>query len=200
MTYSLRFAERMTGAFAFGEGDYRVGYETGHKVGNGVVLRLTIAVDDVDSFVADPQPGALASGYLKCDVLGGRLPLRQGTFDLCADPAAAARRTLYRLPFTDATGRALTLAGFAVWPEASILYFRILRGHVAVTDGGSGTTEGLVGSGILRISPVDLARQLTTLRVHGPTIAGRVRALAAFGRLFMGQLRRRSNPQAHRHG
>ena len=219
MTYSLQFTERMTGAFAFAEADYRVAYETGRKAGNRLLFRLTITTDDVDSFIADPEHGAAATGYIRCDPLGGRLPVQQGTFDLFVNEGAAIRHMLYRLYFADATGRALTLAGFkdvspgpltAVWPETSTLYFRILNGHVPVTDGGSGTSEGLVGSGILRIHPADFAWQLTTFRVHGPALVGRVRALAAFGQLFIGQLWQVFDPlrpllhrtvrKAHRHG
>ena len=104
--------------------------------------------------------------------------MQQGTFNLFVDAGPATRHMLYRLYFADATGRPLTLAGYkdvrpgpltAVWPETSTLYARILAGHVPVPDGGSGTTEGLVGSGILRIRPPDFAWQLTTFRVHGPT-------------------------------
>ena len=64
---------------------------------------------------------------------------------------------LYRLYFSDATGRPLTLAGLQgrpalarspnVWPETSTLYVRILTGHVPVADGGVGTPPtGIVGS------------------------------------------------------
>ena len=97
---------------------------------------------------------------------------------------------------TQQAGRC-TLAGYkdvrpgpltAVWPETSTLYARILNGHVPVPDGGSGTTEGLAGSGILKIPPADFAWQLTTFRVHGPTLAGRIRALDSFGELFLSEL------------
>jgi cholesterol oxidase len=197
MTYSLQFTERMTGAFTFAEADYRTGYETGQRAGSRLLFRLTIATDDVDHFLADPGHPAAASGYVRCDPLGGRLPVQEGTFDLFVDEGPATRHMLYRLYFADGTGRPLTLAGFkdvrpgpltAVWPETSTLYFRILDGHVPVADGGSGTTEGLVGSGILRIPPADFAWQLTTFRVHGPGLGGRIRALDGFGQLFMSEL------------
>ena len=203
MTYSLQFTERMTGAFAFAEADYRAGYETGQKTGNRLLFRLTIAADDVDSFLADPEHRAVASGYVASEPLGGRRPVQQGAFDLFVDEGPATRHMLYRLYFADATGRPLTLAGFkdvrpgpltAVWPETSTLYFRILSGHVPVADGGSGTTEGLVGSGILLIPPADFAWQLTTFRVRGPTWGGRVRALDAFGQLFLSELWAVFNP------
>jgi hypothetical protein len=45
-----------------------------------------------------------------------------------------------------------------------------------------------VGSGILRIPPARFAWQLTTFRVHGPALDGRIRALDAFGQLFMSEL------------
>ncbi len=197
MTYSLQFTERMTGAFEFAQADYRTGYDNGLKAGNGLRFRLSIATDDVDSFVADPEHHATASGYVGCEALGGRFPVREGAFCLFVDEGPAVRHMLYRLYFTDGTGRPLTLAGFkdvrpgpltAVWPETSTLYVRILDGHVPVADGGSGATDGLVGSGILRIPPADFAWQLTTFRVHGPAWGGRARALDAFGRLFLSEL------------
>lgn len=197
MTYSLQFTERMTGAFSFAEADYRAGYEAGRLAGNRLEFRLTIATDDVDSFMADPQHPATATGYVSCDPLGGRFPVQQGTFNLFTAAGPATRHMLYRLYFADATGRPLTLAGYkdvrpgpltAVWPETSTLYTRILNGHVPVADGGSSATEGLAGSGILRIPPADFAWQLTTFRVHGPTLAGRIRALDSFGELFLSEL------------
>jgi cholesterol oxidase len=203
MTYSLQFTEKMTGAFAFDETDYRASYDLGRKAGNSLLFRLTIAADDVDAFIADPQHSAAATGYIDSDALGGRFTVQDGAFDLFVDEGASIRHMLYRLYFADPTGRPLTLAGFkdvspgpltAVWPETSTLYIRILRGHIPVTDGGSGATEGLVGSGILKIPPADFAWQLTTFRVHGPTIAGRIRALMAFGELFAGQLWQVFNP------
>jgi cholesterol oxidase len=197
MTYTLQFTEKMTGAFSFGEADYQAGHAAGRLAGNSLLFRLTIAADDVDSFLADPRHPATASGYVDCDPLGGRFPVQEGTFDLFTDAGPATRHMLYRLYFADATGRPLTLAGYkdvrpgpltAVWPETSTLYVRILNGHVPVDDGGANVTEGLVGSGILRIPPPDFAWQLTTFRVHGPTLAGRIGALDSFGQLFLSEL------------
>lgn len=197
MTYSLQFTERMTGAFSFGKADYQAGYAAGRRAGNRLSFRLTIAADDVDAFLADPRHPATASGYLDCDPLGGRFPVARGAFNLFTDAGPATRHMLYRLYFADATGRPLTLAGYkdvkpgpltAVWPETSTLYVRVLNGHVPVDDGGEHATDGLVGSGILRIPPPDFAWQLTTFRVHGPTLAGRIEALDSFGQLFLSEL------------
>ena len=197
MTYSLQFTERMVGAFAFAETNYDAGYQAGMRDGAALEFRLTIATDDVEALIADPVHSAVPTGYVGCDALGGRRQVLEGTFDLFVDEPKRIRHMLYRLYFSDSTGRPLTLAGFkdvrpaplaAVWPETSTLYTRILSGHVPVPDGGSEVTEGIVGSGILRIRPIDFAWQLTTIRVRGPTWPGRIKAFESFGRLFFGEL------------
>jgi cholesterol oxidase len=197
VNYALQFTERMIGAFTFGENDYQAGYQAGKKDGTALEFRLTIGTDDVEALIADPEHAAVPQGYVGSDPLGGRCPVLEGTFDLFVDEPRDVRHMLYRLYFRDATGHPLTLAGFknvrpapltAVWPETSTLYTRILAGHVPVPDGGSEVTEGIVGSGILRIRPIDFAWQLTTMRVRGPTWSGRFQAFESFGRLFFGEL------------
>ncbi len=203
MTYSLQFTERMIGAFSFGEDNYEAGFRSGRPDANGILFRLTIGTADVSAFIADPRHEAVPTGYVKCESLGGTLPVLDGAFNLFVDEGGAVRHMLYRLYFADATGRPLTLAGFKnvnpgpitrVWPETSTLYTRILSGHIPVSDGGERVSDGIVGSGILHIRPLDFAVQLTTFRVHGPTWSGRVRALDDFGTLFMSELWQVFNP------
>lgn len=209
MSYRLEFTEKMTGAFGFGETEYRAGFATGSAAdggrpsgagstaGGALSFRLTISTDDVDAFISDPDHKAVARGWVHSEALGGRRPVESGLFDLFVDTGPRTRHMLYRLYFTDATGRPLTLAGYKdvspgpinrVWPETSTLYTRILDGHIAVQDGGQSATSGVVGSGILRIRPLDFAWQLTTFRVHGPGLGGELAALDRFGRLFLGEL------------
>ena len=161
------------------------------------MFRLTIATDDVYAFLADRTHLAVAQGYVQSDALGGRRTVETGAFNLFVDEGPRIRHMLYRLYFSDGTGRPLTLAGFKdvepgpitrVWPETSTLYVRVLAGHVPVSDGGAGATDGLVGSGMLRIRTLDFAWQLTTFRVHGPDRIGELRAFDAFARLFVGEL------------
>jgi cholesterol oxidase len=209
MAYRLQFTEKMIGAFTFGETDYRRGYRGGLERGVDLMFRLTISADDVDAFLADPQHLGVAEGYVHSEVLGGRLPVEAGAFNLFVDEGPRTRHMLYRLYFSDANGRPLTLAGYKdvrpgaitrVWPETSTLYVRVLSGHVAVTDGGAGSRQDIVGSGILRIRPLDFAWQLTTFRVHGPNRQGELRAFDAFGRLFVGELWQVFDPLRGRSG
>jgi cholesterol oxidase len=197
VTYRLQFTEKMVGAFTFGESDYRAGQRTGLTSGSDLMFRLTIATDDVYAFIADADHLAVAQGYVQSDVLGGRRPVEAGAFNLFVDEGPRTRHMLYRLYFSDATGRPLTLAGYKdvspgpitrVWPETSTLYVRVLSGHVPVIDGGATAAEGIVGSGVLTIRPLDFAWQLTTFRVHGPDRMGEFRAFDAFARLFIGEL------------
>ncbi len=197
MTYRLQFTEKMTGAFTFGETDYRAGYAAGRGGGSSLMFRLTIATDDVYAFIADGGHLAAAQGYVQSDALGGRRTVEAGAFNLFVDEGLRTRHMLYRLYFSDATGRPLTLAGYKdvrpgpitrVWPETSTLYVRVLAGHVPVTDGGAEATNGIVGSGVLRIRPLDFAWQLSTFRVHGPDRMGEFQAFDAFARLFVAEL------------
>ena len=200
MTYSLRFTEKMIGAFAFGEHDYQKGFEAGLERGNQggpIMFRLTIGTDDIDAFDADPRHPAVPSGYVRSDPLGGELPVEDGLFNLFVDEGADVRHMLYRLYFSDSTGRPLTLAGYKnvrpgpitrVWPETSTLYIHLLAGHVPVDDGGESASDGVVGSGILHIRPLDFAWQLTTFRSSGPSLGGELRAVDSFGRLFLSEL------------
>ena len=201
--YHLEFTEEMKGFFSFDETDFQKGFTDG-KAGRGAIMfHLTIGTDDTYAFVADPDHTCPAVGYVQSDVLGGRLPVERGVFNLFVaagvENGEPARHMRYRLWFYDSVGHPLTLSGFkdighpagafsslgAVWSETTTLYTRILAGHVE--DGGDDAAT-LIGSGIIHILPLDFAHQLTTFRVKGPGWAGRLGAFRSFGGLFMGPL------------
>jgi cholesterol oxidase len=217
-TYHLEFTEKMTGFVSFNDADYQRGFDRGRASGSALMFRLTIATDDTDAFISDPAHVAGAVGYVYSDVLGDRLPVERGVFNLFVDAGEAngepARHMLYRLWFTDTVGRRLTFSGFRnithpvaassrlqdVWGETSTLYTKVLAGYV---DVGGDDEAPLIAAGILHIRPLDFAHQLTTFRVTGPELSGRWRAFRAFGGLFIGQLwevfqprlRRRVHPE-----
>jgi cholesterol oxidase len=201
--YDLAFTEEMKGFFTFDESDYQRGFDRGKSSGSAVMFHLTIATEDTYAFIADARHTASATGYVQSEVLGGRRPVERGVFNLFVDAGEVsgepARHMLYLLWFDDAAGHPLTLSGYkeidhptaavsslgSVWRETTTLYTKILTGHVEV---GGEADAPVVGAGIIHILPVDFAHQLTTFRVNGPGLAGRVQAFRAFGRLFMGQL------------
>ena len=194
--YSLAFTEEMKGFFALNEPDFQRGFNAGRRGRSSLMFHLTIETEDVRRFIDDRNHLGSARGWVGCDVLGGRLPVERGVFNLFVDdgPDGRHKHMLYRLWFSDSVGHPLTLSGFKdihpaaltrVWPETSTLYTRIESGHVEADADG---TAPLIGAGVLHILKRDFAKQLTTFRVSGGDLGGRLSALAAFGDLFAGQL------------
>jgi cholesterol oxidase len=193
---SLAFTETMRGRVTFGVEDPVHGASTGGDRRTAALLfRLTIEVMDVDRFVVDPRLEASARGYVRCEALGGQLPVEHGVFNLFVPgDRPDERRMLYRLHLHDGAGHPLTLTGhkevhdgpgFDLWADTTTLYVRLLRGFVDEADEAEAT---VVAAGVLRIRLLDFLRQLTTFRAYGPHAKARVRALASFGRLFLGHL------------
>ena len=128
---------------------------------------------------------------MRCEQLGGQLPVERGWFNLFVPGSEAGVREMrYRLWLRDITGAPVTLTGFKtvrddpgldVWRDTSTLYVTLLAGHVP--PGGAGD---VVGAGVLRILPRDFAVQLTTFRASGK---GPLGSLAGFGAFFGSSLR-----------
>jgi len=191
---SVRFTEDMLGHVTFGEEDFARGAAPDRDGAVALMFRLTIVVDDIERFKADPRLSAGAIGYVECDGLGGRLPVEHGEFNLFVDTEPGVKRMLYRLFVRDGAGHPLTLtgfklvkddAGFDVWKDTTTLFTRVLRGHVREEDEAGAE---LVASGVLRIRARDFARQLTTFRAGGPGLGAKLGALVKFGVIFLGQL------------
>jgi cholesterol oxidase len=191
---SVAFTEEMKGFITFGERDFDRGYRAGRDSRTRLMFHLTITAHDIDRFINDPDHTGSAVGWVRCDALGGDLPVEDGVFNLFVtqDGDLRRKRMLYRLPFVDATDHPLTLTGFKVveddpgidnvWHDTSTLFTRVLAGHVV--EGGDDDAE-VIAAGILHIEPLDFARQLTTFRAEP---AERVDAMARFGALFAGNL------------
>lgn len=192
---SLEFTEKMKGYVTLAEVDYDKGFRKGKADGTFLMFHLTISTDDVDRFFRDPQHEATTRGWVSCEALGGKLPVDSGIFNLFVDTDDPKLiKMLYRLYFADGVGNPLTLSGFKLvkdnpgfdaWADTSTLYTHLLRGHV---EAGAEPTAEIVAAGIINIYLTDFARQLTTFRAHGGSVADRARAMGKFGRLFLGKL------------
>lgn len=192
---SLSFTEEMKGYVGLGEIDFARGAERGRSDGTALMFRLTITMEDVEGFVADPDHPGAATGWVQCDAVGGRREVERGWFNLFVDTDVPdTTRMLYRLWFDDAVGNPLTLTGFKVvhddpgldtWADTSTLYVHLVQGHVEPTGDADAT---VVASGVITIHLVDFLQQLTTFRARGGTVGDRGAAMAAFGRLFLGEL------------
>lgn len=198
---SVRFTEQMKGFVKLGASDPRDAYEDARLLDEKFMFELTISTPDIDGFVADPLHAGSASGFVDADVLGGQVPVERGWFNLFVQPGnAAERRMIYRLWITPDSGAPFTVLGvkdvhddpgFDLWDDTTTLYVQLLTGHVPPPEGGErgdllpvGHPE-VTGAGLLRIKPLDFAKQMTTFRTTGPEGAA---AVAGFGSLFLGQL------------
>jgi cholesterol oxidase len=194
MTASVRFTEEMLGHVTFGESDFARGALPDRDGSAAFMFHLTIEVEDIESFSNDPLRPATATGYVRCDALGGKLPVERGWFNLFVDVEPGVKHMLYRLWFRDGVGHPLTMtgfklvendAGFDVWKDTTTLFTRVLRGHVA--EGDDDTAE-MVASGTIRIRMRDFAKQLTTFRSAGPGVGAQAGAIGKFGLIFVQQL------------
>jgi cholesterol oxidase len=200
---AVSFTEEMKGFVAFGDTDYEEGYRAGRESRTALMFHLTITADDIESFIADSERESVAEGFVRCEALGGELPVQRGVFNLFVDQDADHRRKrmLYRLHFADGSGQPLTLVGFKVveddpgfdvWRDTTTLYTRVLRGHVAPPEDEHAQP---VAAGIIHIPGLDFAKQLTTFRSDPP---GRLDALGRFGALFAGDVWEVYGPAARR--
>jgi len=194
MTSSVRFTEEMLGHVTFGEIDFARGAQPDRDGSSAFKFHLTIEVSDIESFSNDPLRPATAVGYVVGDAFGGKLPVEQGWFNLFVDVEPGVKHMLYRLWFRDGVGNPLTMtgfklvkddAGFDVWKDTTTLFTRVLQGHV---EEGADDTATVIASGIIIIRARDFAKQLTTFRAGGPSLAAQLGALVKFGWIFMAQL------------
>ena len=153
-----------------------------------------VTAEDVEAFVTSPAHETRADGYIESALFGGRRPVANGTVNLFVNQADPGKKNMrYRLFFTAADGRALTLTGVkdiegpsftSLWAETTTLYTQILDGHVP-----AGQTGTVVASGVLVIRPEDFFfRQLFSFRTKGPSPAARLSALNRFGAMFFGKV------------
>lgn len=190
----VSFTEQMRGYISFGEASPAIGYKLGKATETTLSVRFTIMVEGVNRFATEPAHEARISGEIRCDALGGRLPVEGGTFNLFVhegDPAE--KRMRYRVWFRDGVGNELTLLGEKlalddpgadIWRDTTTLFTRIVADHVGESGGDAET----VATGIIRIHLLDFAKQLTTFRASGPSRRSAIVALMRFGQLFFGKL------------
>jgi cholesterol oxidase len=193
-TVGVEFTERMAGFVSTTvTDDYAAGAQAAEQAGQPFAFILTIHPTDVERFVAQPEHEAPLGGTVTAPALSPTpLTVTDGTFNLFVDDPehASTKNMRYRMRLTDEHGRAYWFEGFKVirsdglldlWPDTTTLY-------VTLHDGPDAQSP-VMGKGILRISPADFRRQMTTMRVtDAPSLRKRIEAGVAFGRFFAGSL------------
>jgi predicted acylesterase/phospholipase RssA len=200
---SLTFTEEMKGTVAEGvTASTHDEYRAAAQHGKPLMFHLDVTAVDVDAFVTSPAHETRADGYIDSPMYGGRRPVSNGTVNLFVNQADPTKKNMfYRLFFTAADGRQLTLTGVkdiegpsptSLWNETTTLYTQILSGHVAAGQAGT-----VVASGVLVIRPEDFFfKQLFSFRTKGPSLAARFDGLNRFGAMFFGKVWDVYGPQA----
>ena len=186
----VQFTERMHGYFSTKQkDDYRSAARLGQEEGSTLEFVLTISTEDLETAMSDPAHEYHMAGSVVAPALSAEaLTVTRGTFNLFTiDPDRVGTTNMrYRMRLTDGAGKVYTFEGFKVvhddpgadvWADTTTLY-------TTVHDGEDGSGP-VVGKGILRISPEDFARQMTTMKVtNAANLRERLEATAKFGRHF----------------
>jgi cholesterol oxidase len=170
MAPGLRFTEALSGYMAAAE-DHDTGYRAGRAADSRVRYRATARIDDLESFLRDPQHGAAMTGVVDVSGLGQGMPIEEGRIELFCRrgdlPAGQAGQKViaYSLPFRQGERRYLLRGvkriednpGFDVWKDMTTLYAELL-------DLSSAPDGPPMAVGILRIGPLAALRMLFTFR------------------------------------
>jgi len=190
----LQCTETMRGHFSTKvKDDYARGDQQGEQDGSPFSFTLTIVSEDLEHMLADDAHEARMVGTVSAPALSAQpLTVTDGVFNLfVVDPHQADTRNMrYRMKLTDEAGRTYYFEGFKVirddpvfdiWADTTTLYSTVHDGDTAASP--------VLGKGILRISPADFVRQMTTMEITNASgMTQRLEALARGGRFFFGVL------------
>ncbi len=158
----------------------------------GFRFTLTIATDDLESMLHDPQHRARMVGTVTSSLLDDApLTVTEGEFGLLVnDPdQVGTRRMTYRMKLTARSGKQWFLEGYKrvrddpgldLWADTTTLH---------VTLRTSDDSGPVLARGVLKIAAEDFLRQLTTIKAtNAATTVEELGAIARFGRFFAGTL------------
>ncbi len=161
----LRFSESLSGYL--GEGaDFWQAFKDGRARRRSAQFWVTVRIPDLDGFMANPEHEASMTGRLAVAGLGTAL-VPDGRIHLfCV--RGQEKRLLYYLPFKKGAESYLLWGekrlrkprGFDAWRQMTTLYTELVR------KGGAEPDE-VVGRGVLRIGPGQVAQQALSFRPEG---------------------------------
>lgn len=190
----IEFTERMAGFVSTTVADdYQRAAEVAEDAGEALDFILTIHSSDVERFVTEPEHEARMDGTVSAPALSpDPLAVSDATFNLFTEDReqVLTRNMRYRMRLTAEDGREFWFegvkiihdeSGLDVWDDTTTLYVTLHEGPDA--------SGRVMGKGILRISPSDFMRQMTTMRAtNAPDRRTGLEAKVKFGKFFAGSL------------
>ena len=191
----ITFEETMTGRLLPGPQSFSTLDDPGPEA-QPVELRLSLIIDDLEAFLADPRHEGRLTGTIASPFLGSEpQPVVDGRFHLLEPTADRDRRDMsYRFACRDAQGRPLSFHGLKqvqnhlgpdLWRDTTTLDFNLFAGHLPEGQPPQGE---VVATGRIRIDLPGFLRQLASLRSDASDPVRRARELARFGAFFLGEL------------
>jgi uncharacterized protein (DUF362 family) len=189
----LQFRETMGGHVGIDEREPLAGSARGKRESTPLRFDVEIRIEDLGRFLRVADHAAQLSGTVTFEPLGGRLPIRDGVFNLfTVDPRTGIRRMTYAFRFTAADGQLYFLHGnkeihddpgaLDVVPDMTTLFTTLYRGldeHAPVYAAGVLTFD-------LKNTPVLVA----SMKVEGTnSLLRKVAAYTAFASFAYGALR-----------
>ena len=189
----LRFQETMEGHVGIDEREPLAGTARGRRENTPLRFDVEIRIEDLGRFLRVADHAARLSGTVTFEPLGGRIPIRDGVFNLfTVDPRTGIRRMTYAFRFTAADGRLYFLQGHKeihddpgaldVIPDMTTLFTTLHRGpdeHAPVYAAGVLTFD-------LKGTPALVA----SMKVEGTnSLLRKVAAYTAFASFAYGALR-----------
>jgi len=189
----IEFTETMKGYFLRGADDFQRGYSDGKSTSSPCEFTLTVVGEDVDKLVSDKSHPAKMVGTVIAPSLSSQpLAVNNGEFGLFVDypEQVQTKHMTYRMRMQSVEGRTYFFYGYKIVSEQNLLrvWHDTTTLYVTIYDGEDDKAP-VLGKGILKIQPVDFARQMTTMRVlHAPDQKAKIEALTKFGNFFAGIL------------
>ena len=111
VAHGIRFDETMAGPFALGVTDTNEGADRGKSDKTTLSMHASVAIDDVDAFVADPNHLGSLTGTIDFGPFGNGLKAESGVFNLFSPTDHPdTKHMIYELAF-EHEGKPLYLAG-----------------------------------------------------------------------------------------
>lgn len=189
-TLGIQFKETMAGGFCLGTSEFKQGNSLGKLKGFELAMHAKVDIDDMHSFVEDPDHCGRLSGNIDFTPMGRNMTAHSGVFNLFyPDTHPDTKLMVYELGFNH-QGQEYYLAGkkeirndpgFDLWSDTTTLFTQL---HQGVDKSGA-----VVGAGILTLGVKDLLKLVSTVRVtNAQSNADKAATVAKFGRFFMGEL------------
>ncbi|MDH5258069.1 MAG: hypothetical protein OEX07_08665, partial [Gammaproteobacteria bacterium] len=186
----IQFTETMRGYFSPDEkDDFDAGYAQGKKNNTTFDFSLTIQSLDLDEMINNEGHDASISGIVNAATLSPEpLIVTGGVFNCFVTDITNVntRNMRYSMIFSSEAGEKYYFYGYKVihddlgfdaWSDTTTLYFTIWEGE---NDQGT-----IAGKGILKISPADFAKQMSTITaLNVNTKSNKLKAIADFGYFF----------------